>query len=60
MQKRAWAHTYTYGGNGYARTGQLKQAFSWYVKALRTQPHYVPAWQQLAKLAVRPLRRAAP
>jgi glycosyltransferase involved in cell wall biosynthesis len=58
VQRLAWAHTYTYGGNGFAKAGRLRQAFSWYVKALRTRPSYFQAWYQLAKLALQPVRGA--
>jgi glycosyltransferase involved in cell wall biosynthesis len=56
IENVAWAHTYTYGGDGFAQGGQRGRALSWYLKALRTRPHYTPAWKQLAKLALRPLR----
>jgi glycosyltransferase involved in cell wall biosynthesis len=56
VENLAWAHTYTYGGDGFAQGGHHRRAVSWYLKALRTRPHYAPAWMQLAKLALRPLR----
>jgi glycosyltransferase involved in cell wall biosynthesis len=55
IQKIAWAHTYTYGGDGFAQGGQRRRALGWYLKALRMRPHYAPAWKQLAKLTLRPL-----
>jgi glycosyltransferase involved in cell wall biosynthesis len=56
VQQEAWAHTYTYGGNGFAKAGRTRDAVRWYLKALRIQPTYVSAWKQLLKLALRPLR----
>jgi len=56
VENEAWAHTFVYGGDGFVQVGQRRRALSWYMKALRTRPHYVPAWKQLAKLALRPVR----
>lgn len=58
VENVAWAHTFTYGGNGFARSGDRARALNWYVKALRTRPHYLAAWRQLFKLAV-PFRSVA-
>ena len=59
VQNLAWAHTYTYGGDGFAMLGERRRAMSWYLKAIRTRPHYVSAWLQIARLAVQPLRKTA-
>jgi glycosyltransferase involved in cell wall biosynthesis len=56
VQEEAWAHTFTYGGNGFAKAGRHRDALYWYLKALRMRPTYLDAWRQIAKLAVRPLR----
>jgi glycosyltransferase involved in cell wall biosynthesis len=56
IESIAWAHTYTYGGNGFAKAGQRKKALSWYLKAIRTRPSYGDAWKQLVKLALQPFR----
>jgi glycosyltransferase involved in cell wall biosynthesis len=59
VENEAWAHTYVYGGNGFAHNGQQKRALTWYLKALRTRPHYLPAWKEIVKLALRPIRNVA-
>lgn len=56
VESLAWAHTYTYGGNGFAKAGLRRKALQWYLKAVRVRPTYANAWKQLAKLAVQPLR----
>lgn len=53
IENIAWAHTYTYGGDGFAKSGKRKAALRWYLKALRTRPHYLPAWMQVLKLGLR-------
>lgn len=56
IENLAWAHTYTYGGDGFFNAGQRGKALSWYLKAIRTRPHYWPAWRQLGFWALQPLR----
>jgi glycosyltransferase involved in cell wall biosynthesis len=56
IQSIAWAHTYTYGGNGFAKAGQRRRALKWYLKAIRTRPIYGDAWKQLIKLGLQPFR----
>ena len=55
IQNEAWAHTYTYGGDGFVQNGQQTRALRWYLKAIRIRPWYVPAWKQLVKLALHPV-----
>jgi glycosyltransferase involved in cell wall biosynthesis len=57
VQREAWAHTFTYGGEAFARRGQPLEAVRWLLRAIRHYPDYWPAWYQLAALPVRPLRR---
>jgi glycosyltransferase involved in cell wall biosynthesis len=52
VQSVAWAHTYTYGGNGFAKAGRRRDALRWYLKAVRVRPTYLDAWGQLLKLAL--------
>jgi len=59
IQNLAWAHTYTYAGDGFANLGQHRKALSWYAKAVRTRPHYFPVWKQMVRLALDPVRKAA-
>ncbi len=56
IENIAWAQTYTYGGDGFTKAGQRKQALTWYLKAIRTRPHYVPAWKQLVLWSIEPIR----
>lgn len=58
IQDEAWAHTFTYGGDGFAQLGQNAEAVKWYFRAIRVRPTYVAAWKQLIKLGLRPIRQA--
>ena len=53
VENEAWAHTYVYGGDGFAKAGRRRMALRWYLKALRTRPHYVRAWIQILKFTAR-------
>jgi glycosyltransferase involved in cell wall biosynthesis len=52
IENTAWAHTYTSGGHAFATAGRRKTALSWYLKALRARPGYLPAWVRLLRLAL--------
>ncbi len=58
VENEAWAHTFTYGGEAFARQGRPLEALRWLAKAIRVRPSYGPAWRQLAALPGRPLRDA--
>lgn len=58
VQREAWAHTFTYGGEAFARQGRPVEAVRWLLRAIGRHPQYWPAWYQLAAVPARPFRRA--
>lgn len=58
IARRAWADTYTNLGNCHAQDGDTARALAHYLRAVKRDPAYLPAWKAIARLVAPPRRLA--